>query len=82
MARKKRDDKPEHIQVGAETFERNDLTAKRYGESERSLNRKDVRGAPLVFIAGVKYRPVERYDRFMLAQIKQMEPPRRRCRAA
>lgn len=70
----------EHIRVGDEEFERNDLTATRYGESERTVNRKDMLGAPYIYFAGVKYRPIQRYDAFILSQIKsaKREPAGRR----
>jgi hypothetical protein len=71
---------PIHITVGDETFERNDVSAKRFGESERSHNRRDRKGAPYVFIGNVKYRPMERMNAFILASIKQGKPesPKRR----
>jgi len=62
--------RPKQIVVGDETFERNDITAKRYGVSERSLNRGDRDGAPYRFIGGVKYRPKSRYDQFILNSIQ------------
>jgi hypothetical protein len=38
---RRREAHPEVIVVGGFTYERNDITAKKYGESERSLNRRD-----------------------------------------
>jgi len=55
--------RPERIVVGDETFERNDITAKRYGGSERTINRGDRDGAPFRFFNGIKYRPMKRYER-------------------
>jgi hypothetical protein len=77
-----RDTHPERIKIGDKTLERQDLTAKRYGESERSMNRRDRQGAPFIFI---KYRPLPDYDTFMLGCIKRTAPksesaPKRRGR--
>src|SRR5262249_2263859 len=55
--------RPERIVVGDETFERNDITAKRYGGSERTINRGDRDGEPFRFFNGIKYRPMKRYER-------------------
>lgn len=65
---------PERIEVGNETFERNDITAARFGSCTKTLDRQDKRGAPYILVAGIKYRPVERYDQFVLGQIKQAVP--------
>lgn len=69
--------RPERIVVGDEVFERNDLTAARYGGSEATLNRGDRKGAPYLFINGVKYRPVKRYDNYVLSGIQSKPSPRR-----
>jgi hypothetical protein len=71
---------PERITIGGETFERNDIRAKNLSMSERSLNRGDTRGAPYVFLAGVKYRPVERHDTFILNSILTRVPEQKRRR--
>jgi len=65
--------RPERIVVGDEVFERNDLTAARYGGSERTLNRGDRHGAPYRFFNGVKYRPVKRYEEYVLRGIQQLD---------
>jgi hypothetical protein len=71
---------PEHIVAGGVDYERNDVTARKYSESERSTNRRDKEGAPYVFFGGVKYRPQPHYDKFIASTIQQHEPqqPRRR----
>lgn len=69
LSRITRKERPERIQVGDEVFERNDKTAARLGESERNLNRKDRLGAPYIFFGGCKYRPIQRYDAFILSQV-------------
>ena len=74
ISRRSRTSHPEYIEVSDEKFERNDKTAERYGESERTINRKDKLGAPFIYFAGVKYRPVRRYDTFILSQIKSARP--------
>ena len=66
---------PQRITLGGETLERNDICAQRLCMSERSLNRGDRLGAPYVFLGGIKYRPVERHDAFILASIQQRKPP-------
>jgi hypothetical protein len=73
---------PEHITIGDEIFDRNDISAGRYGESERSHNRRDKEGAPHLFVAGIKYRPRERLAAHFLSRIqvnKRPEPKRRRA---
>jgi hypothetical protein len=72
--------RPERIVVGDEVFERNDLTAARYGGSERTINRGDRQGAPYRFFNGVKYRPVKRYEDYVLRGIQQFEPSPKRGR--
>jgi hypothetical protein len=77
---RRRETHPERMTIGSETFERNDIRAKALHMSERSLNRGDRLGAPYLFIAAVKYRPVERHDAFLLASIqaRKPQPPKRR----
>src|SRR5215831_17833768 len=72
---------PERIVVGDKTLERNDVVAKRYGESERSVNRRDSKGAPYIFLSGIKYRPQPDYDNFLLSsciQVHKPQPPQPR----
>jgi hypothetical protein len=71
---------PETISIGGETFERNDVRAKKLHMSERSLNRGDAQGAPYIMLGGIKYRPVGRHDAFILSTIQQRRPeqPKRR----
>jgi hypothetical protein len=78
---RRREAHPERIAIGDENFERNDVRAKNLHMSVRSLNRGDRLGAPFVFLGGVKYRPVERHDAFILAsiQVRKPEPKRRRA---
>jgi hypothetical protein len=78
---RRREAHPERITIANETFERNDIRAKKLCMSERSLNRGDRQGAPYVFLGGVKYRPVERHDAFILASIQQRKPEPKRRRA-
>jgi hypothetical protein len=65
---------PETIVIAGETFVRNDVRARKLHMSERSLNRGDARGAPYVMLGGVKYRPAERHDAFILSTIQQRKP--------
>jgi hypothetical protein len=78
---RRREAHPEHIVAGNRTYERNDIAAGKYHESERSANRRDPKGAPYVFFGGVKYRPQPDYDNFIASTIQQRKPqPRRRPR--
>jgi len=63
LGNRRKKSRPERIVVGDETFERNDITAKRYGGSERTINRGDRDGEPFRFFNGIKYRPMKRYER-------------------
>jgi hypothetical protein len=66
---------PEHIVVGNKTFERDDVTARRFGVSTRTQTRGDAQGAPYRFFGGVKYRPLPDYDDFVLRGITIDKPP-------
>jgi len=70
---------PERITIGGETFVRNDILAREQGESERSLNRGDKRGAPFRFFGGVKYRPQRLHAEFIMntVQVRKPQPPKR-----
>ena len=74
---------PETIIVGDEVFDRNDISAAKLGESERSHNRRDRQGAPYLYFGNVKYRPRQRLAAHLLAGIQERrpEPPRRYRRA-
>jgi hypothetical protein len=82
--RRCRDMHPERIVVGDTTFERNDITAKRYGITERTLNNGDKEGAPYQYFGNIKYRPIKAHDAHVLARIRSQRPPqpqkRRRTR--
>jgi hypothetical protein len=62
--------RPERIDIGTDELVRNDLIAREQGVSERAVNRGDAKGAPLTYIAGVKYRPIKAYRQFLAAQIQ------------
>jgi hypothetical protein len=72
---RRREAHPERITVGDEVFIRNDVLARAQGESERSLNRGDARGAPYRFFGGVKYRPERLHAEFVLNSIQSHKPP-------
>jgi len=74
LDKRRKELRPERINVGDEIFERNDITAKRYGGFERTINRGDRAGAPFRFFNGIKYRPVKRYDAFVLSTIQEHKP--------
>ena len=72
---------PERITVGGEVFIRNDVLAREQGESERSLNRGDKRGAPYRFFGGIKYRPERLHAEFIMRTIEMRQPqPRKQSR--
>jgi hypothetical protein len=75
---------PEYIPAGDITWERNDITAQRYGETERTTNGGDKRGAPYRHFGGIKYRPLPAYDEFIASGIRRQQPlqPKRRRRPA
>jgi hypothetical protein len=75
LDKRRKEAHPERIAVGDETFIRNDKLAEEYGVSERSIDRGDRDGAPFRFIGGVKYRPKNRYDKFILDSIQEGRPP-------
>ena len=82
LDKRRKEARPEYIDVGGERFERQDLTAARFGASERTISRGDARGAPYRFFSGCKYRPVKLYDQFVLATIERLIPqtPKRKRR--
>ena len=77
---RRRSARPERIMIGTEEMVRNDVVARDEGACERSINRLDPLGAPYIYIAGVKYRPLARYHQFILAQIKVRNRPTKRRR--
>ena len=70
-----RTERPERLLIGGEQMVRNDVVAREEGACERTINRLDSLGAPYIYIGGVKYRPIERCHKFMLAQIKVRNQP-------
>ena len=74
LDKRRKQARPERIAVGNDTFERNDIIAQRYGSSEKTINRGDRDGAPYRYFNGVKYRPVERYEEFILSTIQEGKP--------
>jgi hypothetical protein len=75
---RRREAHPERITVGGEVFIRNDVLAREQGESERSLNRGDARGAPFRFFGGVKYRPQRLHAEFVMRTIQARKPSSKR----
>lgn len=86
LDKRRREMHPERITVGSTIFERNDVTAARFGVTERTLNTGDKKGAPFQYFGGVKYRPLADYDAFILSGIRRQQPHQpkrhRRSRAA
>jgi hypothetical protein len=77
--RRRRSNRPERMVIGGEEMVRNDVVARDEGSCERTVNRRDKLGAPYIYIAGVKYRPIKRYHEFMLGQIQvRNQPPKKR----
>jgi hypothetical protein len=81
--KRRREVHPERIVAGDKTFERNDVTAARFGETERTLNKRDKKGAPFQYFGGVKYRPLPDYDEFIASGIRRQQPhqPKRHRRS-
>ncbi len=78
---RRRTARPERIDLGDEELVRNDIIAREFGATERTLNRGDAKGAPFVYVGGVKYRPINRYREYLTAQIVvRGQPPQRRRR--
>jgi hypothetical protein len=76
---RRRDRRPERINIGDDEFVRNDIIANEQGVSERTLNRDDRNGAPFALVGGVKYRPIRRYREYLAKRIQvKNQPPRRR----
>ena len=71
-----RDMHPETIQMGHVRWLRNDLYAAKLGETERTLNLRDRRGAPSREFGGIKYRPEADMDAFLLSDVPK--PPTKR----
>lgn len=72
---------PERVRIATgEVFVRNDVLAKELGCSERSINRGDARGAPFLFIGGIKYRPEKRYAEFIINGIQVRKPPSKKSK--
>ena len=79
--RTRRSDRPERMMIGGEEMVRNDVVAREKGEAERTTNRGDAHGAPYIYIAGVKYRPIKRYHEYLLGRIQvRNQPPKKRRR--
>jgi hypothetical protein len=68
--------RPERIDLGDDVAVRNDLVAREHGVSERAVNRNDAKGAPFLFIAGIKYRPIRKYREFLASRVKVRRPSR------
>jgi hypothetical protein len=64
------------------TFVRNDVLAREQRVTVRTINNGDRRGAPYLFLYGVKYRPEKLYGEFIASGIKAHKPtpPRRRSK--
>ena len=69
---------PERITVGDETFVRDDIMAAELGECQRTLARRDAKGAPHMYLGGVKYRPEKRFHEFLLGAIETRKPSKRK----
>ena len=86
LDKRRREAHPERITVGSTTFERNDITAARLGETVRTMNKRDRNGAPFQYFGGIKYRPLPDYDEHILSGIRRHQPEQpqhhRRSRAA
>jgi hypothetical protein len=76
---RKREERPERIDIDGDVLIRNDLVAAQQGGSERTLNREDARGAPYAIINGVKYRPERGFREYLAGKVQRRgQPPKRR----
>jgi hypothetical protein len=76
--------RPERIDFGnGKVAVRNDVVADEQGASVRAVNRDDPKGAPFLYICGVKYRPYPDYPDWVLANKIQRrgQASKRRSRA-
>lgn len=69
---------PERIPLGDDTLVRDDIEAKKYGTTPRTLQRGDRHGAPYIYVGGVKYRPERRFAEYLTTRIRQAKQPVRR----
>jgi hypothetical protein len=76
---RRREARPERIDIGSDILVRNDVIAAQYGMVPRTINKGDRQGAPYTMIAHCKYRPERAYGEFQASQI-QAGPARRRGR--
>ena len=83
LDKRRREMHPERITVGNAIYERNDIAAARFGETERTFNKRDRNGAPFAYFGGVKYRPLPDFDEHILSNIRRQRPqqPQRRRRS-
>jgi hypothetical protein len=78
---RRRDRRPERINIGSDELVRNDLIARELGTSEKTLSRGDKKGAPYTLIGNVKYRPIAAFRAYLAPQIRtQSQPSERRSR--
>jgi hypothetical protein len=81
LDKRRREAHPENIIVGDITYERNDVCARRFGITERSLNAGDKDGAPFQRFGNVKYRPQPAYNLFVASGICSKKPQQKRRRS-
>jgi hypothetical protein len=82
LDKRRREMRPTHITVGSTIFERNDLTAARFGVCARTLNAGDKEGAPFAYFGGTKYRPLPDFDAHVLSGIRRRPHRTRNTEAA
>jgi hypothetical protein len=78
LDKRRRETHPERITAGSTTFERNDVTAARFGVTERTLNEIDKQGAPYQYFGNIKYRPQPDFDAHVLSGVRRRRPHRTR----
>jgi hypothetical protein len=67
LGRRRRESKPETIDIGSDELVRGDILAATLGVSERTMKRA---GGPHVLVGGVIYRPRREYGEFIAAGIE------------
>ena len=79
---RKRESRPEVITISGKQYVRNDIQARSEGITTRTMDKRDAKGCPRAFFAGVKYRPFPEYPGWIESQINvKDQPPKRRARS-
>lgn len=72
---------PETIDIGTDTLVRDDVMARKYGVTRRTLGRRDPDGAPYILVGNIKYRPEAAFTDYVksLIQVRRQRHPSRKA---